>query len=169
MTSRADAQRALEALNQSTTLEGCRAPLVVKFADSDRDKQAKRAAQAFQFMNPMMMMYQQMAQGMGGGMGGMGGMGGGMGGGMAPRPQMSAGSPGMAPMGGFDLSQAYSGMAQFSGMHISFLSLSTAGFLIATHTWGFLHNSGWLWSAALPAVGSPERHASPPLWRRVRG
>lgn len=107
MDSRVNAQRAVDTLNQSTTLEGCRAPLVVKYADSDREKQQKRAAQAFQFMNPMMMMYQQMAaQNMGGNMGA--GMAGGMGGMGAPRPAMG-GAPGMGPgMGGFDMSQAYS-------------------------------------------------------------
>lgn len=42
MDTRAHAQRAIATLHHSRTLEGCRWPLVVKFADSERDKMAKR-------------------------------------------------------------------------------------------------------------------------------
>lgn len=68
MDTRVNAQRAIESLNGSTTLPGCRAPLVVKYADSDREKQMKRSAQMnqmfpYNMMNPMMnpmMMFSQM-------------------------------------------------------------------------------------------------------------
>jgi len=72
MDTRANAQRAVDMLNGSTTLEGCRAPIVVKYADTDREKQHKRAYQGFptpfgNMMNPMMMsMFQQMATQAGG-------------------------------------------------------------------------------------------------------
>ena len=39
---RAEAQAAISALNNSQTMEGCRAPVVVKFADTEKDKAARR-------------------------------------------------------------------------------------------------------------------------------
>ncbi|XP_062506225.1 CUGBP Elav-like family member 3-A isoform X2 [Corticium candelabrum] len=39
---RAEAIRAISALNHSTTMEGCNSPLVVKFADTEKERQQKR-------------------------------------------------------------------------------------------------------------------------------
>lgn len=39
---REQAQAAINGLHNSMTLEGCTAPIVVKFADTERDKMAKR-------------------------------------------------------------------------------------------------------------------------------
>eukprot|EP00730_Choanoeca_flexa_P006401 TRINITY_DN12147_c0_g4_i3.p1 TRINITY_DN12147_c0_g4~~TRINITY_DN12147_c0_g4_i3.p1 ORF type:complete len:378 (+),score=95.22 TRINITY_DN12147_c0_g4_i3:261-1394(+) len=60
--SAADAQRAIEALHHSKTMEGCRSPMVVKIADTERQKQQRRAQKQFQYN--MMMPYMQMARGM---------------------------------------------------------------------------------------------------------
>lgn len=116
MDTRVNAQRAIESLNGSTTLPGCRAPLVVKYADSDREKQMKRSAQMnqmfpYNMMNPMMnpmMMFSQMNPNASQG----------------PRPPVPGGTPppggnnntaGGAPSSSsFDMSQAFNGLAQFS-------------------------------------------------------
>ena len=39
---REQAQAAINALNASTTIDGCSAPIVVKFADTEKDKMSKR-------------------------------------------------------------------------------------------------------------------------------
>jgi len=87
-------------------MEGCRHPIVVKFAETDKEKQQKRGGMGAPFgmnpyMNPMMMYQFAAANQMGNPMMGMGGMG--MGGMVAP------GAPNP-----FDLSNAYAGMQQYS-------------------------------------------------------
>ena len=55
MGSRASAQRAIEQLHGHTTMEGCRHPIVVKFAETDKEKQQKRGGMGAPFgMNPYM-------------------------------------------------------------------------------------------------------------------
>lgn len=60
MDSRASAQRAIDTLHNSTTMEGCRHPIVVKFAESEKEKMMKRGGMGgmggfpgMPFMNPM--------------------------------------------------------------------------------------------------------------------
>jgi len=120
MDSRANAQRAIDGIHGRITMEGCRSPIVVKYADTDKEKMQKRGGTVMPqypfvppYMNPMMM-YQQMAN-----MGAPPGMGGpGMGApgmGMMGAPNMGMGAPGMG-MGApaYDMSQAYAGMGQFA-------------------------------------------------------
>ncbi|XP_015248271.1 PREDICTED: CUGBP Elav-like family member 1 [Cyprinodon variegatus] len=47
-TSRQMAQSAIKSMHQSQTLEGCSSPIVVKFADTQKDKEQKRLAQQLQ-------------------------------------------------------------------------------------------------------------------------
>ncbi|XP_014833551.1 PREDICTED: CUGBP Elav-like family member 1, partial [Poecilia mexicana] len=42
------AQSAIKSMHQSQTLEGCSSPIVVKFADTQKDKEQKRLAQQLQ-------------------------------------------------------------------------------------------------------------------------
>lgn len=44
-TTRAMAQTAIKAMHQAQTMEGCSSPMVVKFADTQKDKEQKRMAQ----------------------------------------------------------------------------------------------------------------------------
>ncbi|KAB1271834.1 CUGBP Elav-like family member 1 [Camelus dromedarius] len=46
--SRAMAQTAIKAMHQAQTMEGCSSPMVVKFADTQKDKEQKRMAQQLQ-------------------------------------------------------------------------------------------------------------------------
>lgn len=56
---RAEAQSAIAALHNSATLEGCRSPIVVKFADTDKDKLQKRGPAGFSAPSPFMGFPQQ--------------------------------------------------------------------------------------------------------------
>ncbi|NP_001363384.1 CUGBP Elav-like family member 1 isoform 25 [Homo sapiens] len=47
-TTRAMAQTAIKAMHQAQTMEGCSSPMVVKFADTQKDKEQKRMAQQLQ-------------------------------------------------------------------------------------------------------------------------
>ncbi|XP_063294283.1 CUGBP Elav-like family member 1 isoform X4 [Pelobates fuscus] len=47
-TSRSMAQTAIKAMHQAQTMEGCTSPIVVKFADTQKDKEQKRMAQQLQ-------------------------------------------------------------------------------------------------------------------------
>ncbi|XP_060130186.1 CUGBP Elav-like family member 1 isoform X9 [Zootoca vivipara] len=47
-TTRAMAQTAIKAMHQAQTMEGCSSPIVVKFADTQKDKEQKRIAQQLQ-------------------------------------------------------------------------------------------------------------------------
>ncbi|XP_071974787.1 CUGBP Elav-like family member 1 isoform X3 [Engystomops pustulosus] len=47
-TSRSMAQNAIKAMHQAQTMEGCSSPIVVKFADTQKDKEQKRMAQQLQ-------------------------------------------------------------------------------------------------------------------------
>ncbi|XP_018598865.1 CUGBP Elav-like family member 1 isoform X5 [Scleropages formosus] len=47
-TARQMAQTAIKAMHQSQTMEGCSSPIVVKFADTQKDKEQKRIAQQLQ-------------------------------------------------------------------------------------------------------------------------
>uniref|UniRef100_H3BI93 CUGBP Elav-like family member 1 n=1 Tax=Latimeria chalumnae TaxID=7897 RepID=H3BI93_LATCH len=47
-TSRSMAQTAIKAMHQSQTMEGCSSPIVVKFADTQKDKEQKRITQQLQ-------------------------------------------------------------------------------------------------------------------------
>uniref|UniRef100_A0A3Q3FYY0 Cugbp, Elav-like family member 1 n=1 Tax=Labrus bergylta TaxID=56723 RepID=A0A3Q3FYY0_9LABR len=47
-TARQMAQSAIKSLHQSQTMEGCSSPIVVKFADTQKDKEQKRMAQQLQ-------------------------------------------------------------------------------------------------------------------------
>ncbi|MGH0135529.1 UNVERIFIED_CONTAM: hypothetical protein FKN15_023517 [Acipenser sinensis] len=47
-TARQMAQSAIKAMHQSQTMEGCSSPIVVKFADTQKDKEQKRIAQQLQ-------------------------------------------------------------------------------------------------------------------------
>ncbi|XP_038550264.1 CUGBP Elav-like family member 1 isoform X7 [Micropterus salmoides] len=47
-TSRQMAQSAIKSMHQSQTMEGCSSPIVVKFADTQKDKEQKRIAQQLQ-------------------------------------------------------------------------------------------------------------------------
>uniref|UniRef100_A0ABM5F9V3 CUGBP Elav-like family member 1 isoform X10 n=1 Tax=Pogona vitticeps TaxID=103695 RepID=A0ABM5F9V3_9SAUR len=47
-TTRAMAQTAIKAMHQAQTMEGCSSPIVVKFADTHKDKEQKRLAQQLQ-------------------------------------------------------------------------------------------------------------------------
>ncbi|XP_029000149.1 CUGBP Elav-like family member 1 isoform X3 [Betta splendens] len=47
-TSRQTAQSAIKSMHQSQTMEGCSSPIVVKFADTQKDKEQKRIAQHLQ-------------------------------------------------------------------------------------------------------------------------
>ncbi|KAM4743855.1 CUGBP Elav-like family member 1 isoform 11-T12 [Anableps anableps] len=47
-TARQMAQSAIKSMHQSQTLEGCSSPIVVKFADTQKDKEQKRLAQQLQ-------------------------------------------------------------------------------------------------------------------------
>ncbi|KAM9301825.1 CUGBP Elav-like family member 1 isoform 2-T2 [Gastrophryne carolinensis] len=47
-TTRTMAQTAIKAMHQAQTMEGCSSPIVVKFADTQRDKEQKRMAQQLQ-------------------------------------------------------------------------------------------------------------------------
>ncbi|KAM8970179.1 CUGBP Elav-like family member 1 isoform 8-T14 [Sarcophilus harrisii] len=47
-TTRAMAQTAIKAMHQAQTMEGCSSPIVVKFADTQKDKEQKRMAQQLQ-------------------------------------------------------------------------------------------------------------------------
>ncbi|KAG9352578.1 hypothetical protein JZ751_020992 [Albula glossodonta] len=47
-TARQMAQSAIKAMHQSQTMEGCSSPMVVKFADTQKDKEQKRIAQQLQ-------------------------------------------------------------------------------------------------------------------------
>ncbi|XP_063800646.1 CUGBP Elav-like family member 1 isoform X6 [Pseudophryne corroboree] len=47
-TSRSMAQMAIKAMHQAQTMEGCSSPIVVKFADTQKDKEQKRMAQQLQ-------------------------------------------------------------------------------------------------------------------------
>lgn len=136
MDTRVNAQRAIDNIHGRTTMEGCRHPIVVKYADTEKEKLQKRSFGQPPFgafgggMNPMLM-YQQMASMGGMGAGGMphgmapaaGGMGMGMGGqgmGMAGGMGAAGAQGGMGGMqgngSGYDLSQALIGMQQFAGM-----------------------------------------------------
>eukprot|EP00051_Salpingoeca_urceolata_P013615 m.171507 g.171507 ORF g.171507 m.171507 type:complete len:192 (+) comp17842_c0_seq6:176-751(+) len=90
MATRAQALAAIEKLHHSQTLPNCRSPMVVKFADSDKDRQAKRRQQQF-----------NMPYGMGPQMGFF-------------NPMMQAGRFGQAGFGAPDMSQAYAGMQMYA-------------------------------------------------------
>ncbi|XP_073515075.1 CUGBP Elav-like family member 1 isoform X16 [Phyllobates terribilis] len=47
-TTRSMAQNAIKAMHQAQTMEGCSSPIVVKFADTQKDKEQKRMAQQLQ-------------------------------------------------------------------------------------------------------------------------
>nr|CAA43691.1 F41 [Mus musculus] len=47
-TTRTMAQTAIKAMHQAQTMEGCSSPMVVKFADTQKDKEQKRMAQQLQ-------------------------------------------------------------------------------------------------------------------------
>uniref|UniRef100_A0A3B5MHB5 RRM domain-containing protein n=1 Tax=Xiphophorus couchianus TaxID=32473 RepID=A0A3B5MHB5_9TELE len=52
-TGRQMAQSAIKSMHQSQTLEGCSSPIVVKFADTQKDKEQKRLAQQLQQMQQL--------------------------------------------------------------------------------------------------------------------
>eukprot|EP00049_Salpingoeca_infusionum_P024581 m.16313 g.16313 ORF g.16313 m.16313 type:complete len:398 (+) comp7035_c0_seq1:79-1272(+) len=93
-TNPADAQRAISSLNGTQTMEGCRAPLVVKFADTDKQKQQRMQQRQMQ-MGAGMYGYGQF--------GGMPGMGYGYQQYRAPQA-----------FGTQDMAQAYAGVQQYN-------------------------------------------------------
>uniref|UniRef100_A0A8C7X163 Cugbp, Elav-like family member 1 n=1 Tax=Oryzias sinensis TaxID=183150 RepID=A0A8C7X163_9TELE len=69
-TARQMAQAAIKSMHQSQTMEGCSSPIVVKFADTQKDKEQKRLAQQLQLQ-----MQQLSAASMWGNLTGFGGLG----------------------------------------------------------------------------------------------
>jgi CUG-BP- and ETR3-like factor len=95
MASGSDAQRAIASLNGSRTFEGCRAPIVVKLADTDRQKQQRQQQRQFPMGGNMYGGYNQGMPQMGYGMYNQGFQ--------PPRQQFGA----------QDVAQAYAGVQQF--------------------------------------------------------